>query len=341
MGLRDSTNISIYSMHDANEDAEGNIYFPAEIFKGYNAAKITFIKDAVSAGIKSEVIFISHINLMVTGWLIKKTNPAVKIILLAHGIEVWKPLNKKQKMFLSACDKIASVSNFTKDIIASLHSIPFVKNEVLNNCIDPFLVRPIVKKKDEVLMQRFGIGEEDKVILTLTRLSNKDRYKGYDFVIEALQNIVKKYPAIKYILAGTYETLEKKYIDDKIALLGLKENIIITGFIAEEDLPNLFSMADVYVMPSVKEGFGIVFIEAMYYGVPVIAANVDGSTDALLQGELGFLIPPENPKKIEEAIETILENKMATIPNYTLLMNNFGYSAYKNKLEKLIATSLN
>ena len=91
-------------------------------------------------------------------------------------------------------------------------------------------------------------------------------------------------------------------------------------------------------MPSVKEGFGIVFIEAMYYGVPVIAANIDGSTDALLQGKLGLLIPPENPTKIQEGIEMILDNKNKFTPDFNLLIENFGYTAYKRKLEELLSS---
>ncbi len=338
-GLEHQKNICIYSMHDPNHSAANNIYFPAEIFSGYNAAKIIFIKEAVAAGRNSDVIILSHINLLLVAWLIKKINPSVKIILMAHGIEVWKPLSKQQQMMMHACDTIASVSNFTKEKIETLHGISTSKNYILNNCIDPFLIKPSQKKRDKKLVSKYQIKEDDIVLLTLTRLSNKDRYKGYDFVLDAVKNIVKKYSTIKYLLAGTYEEDEKKYIETKITKFDLTNNVIITGFIEEEDLQGLFSSADIYIMPSVKEGFGIVFIEAMYYGVPVIAANVDGSTDALLQGKLGLLIPPENPLKIEEAIITILENKNFHIPNYNLMMKNFGYQAYKKKIELLLKTA--
>ncbi len=337
-GLKEQKNIFIFSMHDLSDSGANNIYFPAEVFKGYNAAKIIFIKDAVATGKKCEVVILSHINLLLVGWLIKKVNPSTKIILMAHGIEVWKPLTKRQRMMLDACDKIASVSSFTKDKIANLHSIDNSKNYVLNNCIDPFLIKPNEKKRDEILVKRYGIKNEDSVLLTLTRLSNKDRYKGYDFVLDALKNIVKKYPTLKYLLAGSYDEKEKKYIENKIANLNLVDNVIITGFIAEEELSSLFSVADVYIMPSMKEGFGIVFIEAMYYEVPVIAANVDGSSDALLQGKLGLLIPPENPTKIQEGIEMILDNKDKYTPDFNLLMENFGYNAYKRKLEGLLSS---
>ena len=98
-------------------------------------------------------------------------------------------------------------------------------------------------------------------------------------------------------------------------------------------------MADIYVMPSTKEGFGIVFIEAMYYGVPVIAGNQDGSVDALLNGELGLLIEPNNAAAIANAVEEMMTNKERYKPNHQLLMNNFGYDAYKRKLEMVLNNS--
>ena len=96
-------------------------------------------------------------------------------------------------------------------------------------------------------------------------------------------------------------------------------------------------MADLYVMPSTKEGFGIVFIEAMYYGLPVIACNKDGSADALLNGKLGLLIEPNSAREIELAVNKIINNVDAYKPNHNLLMENFGYDAYKKKLDKILS----
>jgi phosphatidyl-myo-inositol dimannoside synthase len=324
------------SMHDATDDALGNAYFPAEYFVGYNASKSTFIKDAVKEGIKSKIVVLSHFNLLLAAWLIKRINPSTKIILIAHGIEVWNNLNFRQTKMLHCCDRIISVSSFTKNKIMELHHLSEAKCEVLNNCIDPFLARPEVKARNENLVKRYAIKKDDIVLLTLTRLSLKDRYKGYSFVLKALSEIVKTKNNIKYILAGSYELSEKKYVENLIEKYNLKENVVITGFIADEELPDHFSLSDIYVMPSIKEGFGIVFVEAMYYGVPVIAANADGSTDALLQGKLGLLTNPESETEIILALNKMFNNYEAYLPSQELLMQNFGYAAYKNKLEALL-----
>ncbi len=107
------------------------------------------------------------------------------------------------------------------------------------------------------------------------------------------------------------------------------------GYIEDEELEDHFDISDMYVMPSRKEGFGIVFIEAMYYGLPVIAGNIDGSPDALLQGELGQLVNPENVKEIANAIANVIENKTSYTPDRNLLAEYFSYEVYKEKLENM------
>jgi phosphatidyl-myo-inositol dimannoside synthase len=335
-GLEKSIPIRILSMHDGKDAADDNLYFPADIFSGFNAAKGTFILQAVREGIKSNIVILSHINLLVAAWLIKKASPNTTVILMAHGIEVWKPLTKRKLMMLSACNQIVSVSSFTKNKIIALHQLAAEKCLVLNNCIDPFLQRPSVKKRTANLVQRYSIDENDIILLTLTRLSSRDRYKGYGYVLESLVEIVAKNKNVKYILAGGYENSEKEYIDEMVARFGLQKNVIITGFLAEEELAIHFALADIYVMPSVKEGFGIVFVEAMYYGTPVIAGNADGSTDALLDGKLGLLIEPDNPKEITNALQKMIANRKAYEPNHDLLMDNFGYENYKRRLEEVL-----
>jgi glycosyltransferase involved in cell wall biosynthesis len=123
------------------------------------------------------------------------------------------------------------------------------------------------------------------------------------------------------------------YIDDLIERSGLQDNIVMPGYIENEELKDHFAMSDMYVMPSRKEGFGIVFIEAMYYGLPVIAGDVDGSRDALLNGRLGQLVHPDDVARITIAINNILVNKSSFTPDRNMLMKNFSYEMYKRKLE--------
>ena len=325
------------SMHDDVQEADENIYFPAEIFSGFGARKTLFVINAVKQGRNAEVVLISHINLMLAGWLIKKINPSAKIMLMAHGIEIWGELNQFKRTLLNCCDKILCVSNYTLETIAAKHSLQKSKLAVLNNCLDPFLNNQQKNVEDINFRKKYFFNADDIVLLTLTRLSDKDRYKGYDAVLEAMINLVGQNKHIKYLLAGGYSANEKLFIEKLIKNNGLQNNVVLAGYVPEDELATHFLMADLYVMPSTKEGFGIVFIEAMYYGLPVIAGNTDGSTDALLNGKLGLLIQPNNPQEIEFAVNKIINNKNIYKPNYQLLMENFSYNAYKKKLEKILS----
>jgi phosphatidyl-myo-inositol dimannoside synthase len=86
------------------------------------------------------------------------------------------------------------------------------------------------------------------------------------------------------------------------------------GLFDEDDKPDLYNLADVYAMPSRGEGFGLVFLEAMACGVPVIASKLDGGREALLNGKLGLLVDPTCPAEIRAAIEESLRLRDRRIP---------------------------
>ena len=239
-GLEYNTTVDIISMHDEENQANNNIYFPVEMFKGYGGAKTSFIANAVKGGFSADVVLISHINLLVAGWLIKKLNPSAKILLIAHGIEIWGKLNFFKRKMLNSCDKILCVSNFTLNTIAKKHALPGNKLLVLNNCLDPFLNNRQTNIGNDILRNKYSLSPQDIVLLTLTRLSVKDRYKGYDFVIEAMINLVAQNKNIKYLLAGGSSADEKLFLEQLIKNHGLKNNVVLAGYVAAEELATLF-----------------------------------------------------------------------------------------------------
>ena len=332
--------VKLMSMHDKQEQGDENRFFPTESFLAFGGNRIRFISAAVKEGIKSDIVILSHINLLLAGWLIKKISPRTRVVMFAHGIEVWRDLQKHQLMMISSCDSIFAVSTYTANIVNQIKGVGAGRTHVLNNCLDPFLPQKARGIRHEELRRRYGLSEKDIVLFTLTRLSSKERYKGYDKVIEAMMKIKDEFPDLKYLIAGSYDQAEKRFLDEMIAKYNLQSNIKLAGFIPEDELIDHFKMADLYVMPSMKEGFGIVFIEAMFYGLPVIAGNKDGSTDALLNGKLGKLVDPLNTTEIAHAISGMLKNKNGCIPDRNLLLSNFGYDVYKEKFSKLLNSTL-
>ena len=152
----------------------------------------------------------------------------------------------------------------------------------------------------------------------------------------SVYQLKKHYPSIKYLVVGKYDDPEKQRIDAIVERLSLQQQVVFTGFITDDELSRHYQIADLYVMPSKKEGFGIVFIEAMLYGLPVIAGNKDGSTDALLQGRLGLLVDPDDQAAITASIEKVMLNTTIYKPNRQLLMEHFGFEVYKQKLKTIL-----
>lgn len=327
--------LKVLSMYDTAKDVDEK-YLPASFFTGYDQHKIRFTKDAIKYGTKSSVVILSHINLLSVGFLIKLFSPKTKLVLYAHGIEIWGPLSAARKRMLKKCDLVLSVSQFTKTKMLQQYGLDEDKIVVFNNCIDPYLPPPVTTGKDTVLLKKYGFAPGNLVLMTLTRLSSKELYKGYDHVLLALDHLKPKYPHIKYLIVGRYDDQEKKRLDAIIEQYSLQQYVVFTGYVTDEELARHYSLADVYVMPSKKEGFGIVFIEAMHYGLPVIAGSKDGSADALCNGKLGVLVNPDDQQEINGAIEKVIRQRENYLPNKELLMQCFSYAAYKNKLRQFI-----
>lgn len=329
-------NLQVYCMHDKPNDAANNPYFPTKIFRAFAGSKIAASAKAISNGRKKNIVILSHINLLPVGYFIKKINPKVKLVLFTHGIEVWQPMVPRKKKMLQSCNSIFSVSNFTRQKMIELQHVDANKCFTLNNCLDPFLPNKDFTQKPDGLLEKYGIAQSEMVLMTLTRLAETERHKNYDKVIAAIASLHKKnYKNLVYLIAGKYTEDEKQFI---LQLADAnKVKVILTGFIEDKDLPEYFALADMYIMPSKKEGFGITFIEAMYYGLPVIAGNADGSADALDNGNLGILVNPDSVEEIEQAIEKILQHKTQYIPAKDILMDKFGFEPYKKKLQTLLA----
>ena len=146
---------------------------------------------------------------------------------------------------------------------------------------------------------------ESRILLTVARLASDEKYKGYDKVIQALPDIIKEIPDIKYLVVGAGDdTVRVKALAKK---LGLDKYVIFCGFIPNDVLVDYYSLCDVFIMPSKGEGFGIVFLEALACGKPVIAGNKDASREAILNGKLGILIDPDNTSEIAGAVIKVLK----------------------------------
>ena len=249
------------------------------------------------------LVICGHINLSflcVIASRIFKT----KFALLAYGKEVW---DIKGKMKLKALHKAQCI------IAMSEHTAAKIKSQIIQNKNNIFVIPAYIDTdkffpapKPPDLVEKYGLGGS-KVLLTVSRLWSIE-YKGYLNVIRALPLVMKVFPEIKYIIVGAGDDIPN--ILKLTAELNLDGRVIITGFVNHQDLNPYYNLCDCFIMPSKQEGFGLVFLEALACGKPVIAGNQDGSRHALIEGKLGALVDPDNAAQIAQAIIKFLKGEV-------------------------------
>jgi glycosyltransferase involved in cell wall biosynthesis len=139
--------------------------------------------------------------------------------------------------------------------------------------------------------------EKSPTILTVGRL---DKNKGFNYLIDAMPKLIHKFPKLKLIIVG--DGPEKNNLLNQIKNLHLEQNVSLAGAVRNKDLPKFYNQADLFVLPSLKEGLGVVLLEAMACGTPVIGSNVGGITDIIINGENGSFIKPRDADDIVEKV---------------------------------------
>jgi glycosyltransferase involved in cell wall biosynthesis len=339
--LKEMRQIGDFRALSAYDETCDTRYIPSAAFVGFGGNRIAFSLAAVRAGISADVVILSHINLAPVVLAIKALRPRVKLLLIAHGIEIWPRQSAIKKALMMRCERMLAISHFTKNKVIEVNGIPASGVEVLHNSIDPFLKIPQRFEKPEHLLRRYGLQFDDQILITVTRMSTFEKFKGYDRVIESVARLKFQFPRIKYLLAGKCDEAERQRLTQMIQSLGLQNQVILTGFVKEEELTDHFLLGDIFVMPSKKEGFGIVFIEALACGMTVIAGNKDGSVDAIRNGTWGLLTDPDDTDEIRETIvkglnsigQVTQEDKKRKSEE---VINTFGFQAYRSNWQRIL-----
>jgi glycosyltransferase involved in cell wall biosynthesis len=166
-------------------------------------------------------------------------------------------------------DRILAVSNYTRNIITSRYGIHPDKVRVVHNGVEPAL-------QTAHKPQRLRIRKKDKVVLFLGRITMQ---KGPEYFIHAARKIVNVMDNVKFVMAGSGDMYERMI--EMAAELGIGANVLFTGFLRGDDVRRAYEMADVFVMPSVSEPFGLVPLEALNNDVPVIISKQSGVSEVL------------------------------------------------------------
>ena len=278
-----------------------------------------------------DLVICGHINLLPIAWGVARLL-RVPVVLIIHGIDAWQPTKSHLVNALSGrVDRLVAVSQTTVDRFQQWSRIPLNKSFVLPNCVDLSGFTP--GSPNKALLQRYRlIGK--KIIMTLGRMAGEDRFKGFDEVLEVMPRLLQEFPDLIYMLAG--DGPDKERLEKKARDLGITESTVFTGMVTEEEKVDHYRLADAFVMPSRGEGFGIVLLEAMSCGVPVLASKHDGSREALLNGELGTLVDPANMDEVASGIKHVLRLP-SSVPDG---LNYFSKASFQVRVRTLLRESL-
>ena len=316
-----------------------NHYIPAKAFKGFAYRRVKFCSYVLMRALTAETVVLSHINLMPVGWIIKYLKPATRLIVLAHGKEVWGKMPRWKRHFLNNKAEVWAVSRFTKKMLVVRHKIQPEKVQVLNNCLDPFFKVPVHFNKPSYLLERYGLKSHHQVLLSLTRMDSHEKDKGYDLVLDALPVLLETFPNTRYVMAGMVSASEALRLTLKIEALNIKPFVTISGFIREEEVTDHHLLANIFVLPSSKEGFGLVFLEAAACGSSIIAGNKDGSVDAVMDGALATLVDPGSRQEITNALKKHLKsdnNNEMNARQQELSTRQFSFTKYQDNIKALL-----
>lgn len=279
---------------------------------------------------RPQLIYITHVHFAPVAMVLKKIIKQ-KYVVVVHGAEVWNFNKLWIKESLQDADLVLSVSEFTRSKIIK-QGVPPEKIDIFPNTFSEKIFQMSDKNKNIFL--KYGVQKNDPVLLSVCRLVSSELAKGYDLVLDALLLLQSKFPSLKYIIVG--EGDDRARIERRICSLRLSGKVVLAGSVADEDLALYYQNSDVFVLPSEREGFGIVFLEAIASGLPVIAARCAGAAEALLHGELGDLITPGNAFELSEKIEHRLSSGLIAEKNKSelrfKLIETFGFKIFCRRL---------
>jgi glycosyltransferase involved in cell wall biosynthesis len=246
-------------------------------------------------------IICAHVNLLSVAHAAAAISGA-KVMLLTYGIEVWAPRGLIARALIARTHAIVSISSFTLDKMRRWAPLAPGRAFLIPNAID--LAKYSPGAPSDELIDRWSL-KGRRVLLTVGRMDAREQAKGFDEILEAMPRIVTEFPDVVYVAVG--DGSDRARLQAKARQLGVTDFSIFPGYVTEAEKLAFYGLADVFVMPSRLEGFGYVFLEALAMGCPVIASKLDGSREAVRNGEWGILVDPADPAELSSAIRSALE----------------------------------
>ena len=285
--------------------------------------KLAFSRAALRMGIKSDIIVCGHIRQLPLAWAASKLRPKLSYYLVAHGIEVWRPFTFLERRALKGARCIWCVSEYTRRQLLDRCRIPQERTAILPNALDPFF-DPVLPLPE---------AEDNPLILTISRISVTDSYKGIEHLIEAMPAVRAEIPEARLRIVGRGDGLAG--LQGLTRGLNLSDAVEFAGYRSDSELRGDFAHCRLFALPSQKEGFGLVYLEAMAHGRPCLGA-LSGGTPEVITDDSGVLVMYGDVPGIAAAIVNSLRRRWSaeSIMEHARL---FSYSRFKERFAALLS----
>jgi len=303
-------------------------------FRGFGRNKLALLSCLFRLMPRAQIICFGHVNLSPLGLLLSAIRPRIKYWVVTHGVEVWEPLPMIRRAGLRHAHGVIAVSSDTAERMVKAQGLERRRVSVVSPALDPaFMDAPCDGNAP-------SLPPNSRMLLTVARLVSSEPGKGVDSVIAVLPDVLKAVPELFYVIIGggdlqaDLEALARKS--------PARDRILFVGKLKLDQLKSYYSRCDVFVMPSRQEGFGIVFVEAMALGKPVIAGNHGGALEVVRDGVTGYLMGSNDYKALTERLIQILQDealcrKMGEAGREHV-EQNYTFPRFEEKLAKIFNT---
>ena len=301
----------ILSLNDKAELKRLNVTGRDIVFTGSERAKGNFLaaalktaRRAAAKGKKApKLVVAGHPNLAPVVRAMRLITPRLKTIVCTHGVEVWQPLPRVRRNALQKADLVLAPSQYTAEHVSADQGVDSGKVRVLPWALDPQFETLAVHAANSALPARFPQGQ---VVLTVGRWRADERYKGMDTLIIALPRLLPRWPELQLVAVGDGD--DRAWLEDLAEETGVDRHVHFLSGLSYAELAACYGHCELFALPSCGEGFGLVYLEAMACGKPVIGGAHGGAPEVIEDGKTGYVVPHGDAAQLATAMETLLDD---------------------------------
>ena len=323
--------VDVVSLHDRKAPVRPNHSGKTFVARGNKARLVISILRLVALR-RPDLLLFDHVGpARAVRTMPRRMRPTYAV--MVHGLEIEQPTRPSTSAVLSGATMILANSHHTAKRAIDLAGPDVIPRiEIVNPCIS--------RERTEMWSADGPSSKRDSQVVIVGRLETGQPGKGHEALIEAWPHVVAAIPSAKLVIAG--DGNKRAALEQMVADNAMSHNVDFEGHVSPERLGELYRQSALYAMPSSQEGFGIVFAEAMWHGLPCIGSDADAASEVLVDGETGILVSYGDADATARAVLRLLTDQELAAAmgraGRARCLDLFTIDALKARLRSIIAS---